>query len=236
MKTWLFFWICSLAWLGVLAQADTTSVSDSPKQAKAKKPFKIPAPSAIRIGLDASQIAFNVLNPEAQHYQANTELLLGNKWFVAMDLGLSRIRREGESGNFSLQTDGQYLLAGIDYNLLRRASRYDAGYVGVRYGYSGFSQTLNYSSGDSLWGEFTEQIVLQDLSAHWMELLGGLKVRAFSNFYLGAALRIKILLAKSDPALTNINDLPGYGTTKSSARLGFSLQLMYRFPLHPKWK
>ena len=233
MRLFLFGFSTWLLMLGhAHAQVDSLVVQDTVSKEASRQKIKVEIPkvSGVRVGTDLTNIAFNIIDPDKQQYQLNTELMFGNQYFVVVDLGRTSINRNGESGQFSVSSDGSFISTGLDYNLMHKSSSFDAGHLGFRMGRSQFDHQLEYVTGDTTWGEKPGIIKLDSQTAYWFSLVTGLKVQVAGNFYLGANVRMKVLLSRPKPWNSNINDIPGFGTLKSTSRLAYNLQLSYRIP------
>jgi hypothetical protein len=194
-----------------------------------------------------------------------------NRYFLVADIGYAAsaslkqsvniVTRQRQNG-FQYDIQGTYFRVGIDYNVMRRYFNNEIMFVGVRYGQSFFTHTLQYNVlPDSLWNVNIPDGILSPmgaisqsgLTANWYEIVGGLKVNLWKNIFVGYTVRLQFLgkisgenavLTRSfdSPYVNNYqglaslkaNDIPGYGNTEESFKLGFSFCAYYRFPFRKR--
>lgn len=74
-------------------------------------------------------------------------------------------------------------------------------------------------------------------TAHWLELVLGMKVELLKNFYAGASIRLGILLGNSSDGFPNYW-IPGFNRVREGARFGasYNYSMTYLIPLYKKEK
>ena len=143
-------------------------------------------------------------------------------------------------------TGSFYTILGVDFNTYQNwYGMNNSIYAGARYAFSTFSKTLNnyriydsnrywnpdtFPEGSDLTGEYS------GLNASWLELLLGVKAELIANFYMGASIRLGVLITdKESEALPNIW-IPGFNRKTDGSRfgVGFNYTLSYFLPLYRK--
>lgn len=193
----------------------------------------------IRVGVDLHRLSRSFYEDGFKGFEAVADYRLTKKIYAAGELGVLDFTIDDDQVNFT--TKGTYLKIGFDYNAYENwLNMENMIYTGVRYGFSTFSQNLNsYSIYDNS-GYFDEVIVTPDrnyggLTAHWAEIVGGIKAELFSNLYLGFSVRLHILLADSKPDGFDNLHIPGFNRTyDGSFGAGFNYTLSYFIPLYKK--
>ena len=117
-------------------------------------------------------------------------------------------------------------------------------YAGFRVGASTFSQTLNsysvYSTNQYWQPQFSssDSQEFKGLNAVWMELIIGLKVQLFNNFYLGLNAQLKGLVSETIPNNFQNIYISGFNKTYDSSKVGvgYGYTLSYLIPLYKKDK
>jgi hypothetical protein len=112
--------------------------------------------------------------------------------------------------------------------------------------FSTFEHTLNnyqYFNTNRYWSPDTFANVTREvpqnfsgLSATWLEAVFGTKVELFSNIYMGASIRLGLLLAqKEDERFPNLW-IPGFNKVTSDSRfgVGYNYSISYFLPLYKK--
>ena len=113
--------------------------------------------------------------------------------------------------------------------------------VGLRYGASSFSQTLNSYKIYTTNHYFDENPVYSPgtttngLSAQWLEVVVGMKAKVIQNFYLGFSFRMNKLFSNKSPANFENLYIPGFNRTYGgSFGAGFNYTLSYLVPIYKK--
>jgi Domain of unknown function (DUF6048) len=112
-------------------------------------------------------------------------------------------------------------------------------YVGLRYGLSSFSQTINTYSIYNVNPFFGEAPIVvsgekySGLSAQWIEVVAGLKAELFKNFYAGFSIRMNNLVSNKTPENFDNLYIPGFNRTYGgSFGAGFNYTISYFLPLY----
>jgi hypothetical protein len=201
----------------------------------------------------------NALDPDKQFemiYSAKQRLegsidvgFAQNRFFAVLDYGISSIdrRRKGLAYTaFTYKNVGSYFRIGADYNFMHRNFKEEAMFVGFRYARAYFSHDFEYFGANEAWNysprrliESTAQIVDEryygsisesNLSATWFEIVTGLRVNVWKQFYMGYTARVMIRSAVQGEDILKANELPGFGSTNRTARLIFNYYIYYRIP------
>jgi hypothetical protein len=104
-------------------------------------------------------------------------------------------------------------------------------FLGARYGHGKFSEQMNITFQDPVWGTSTNSYDNNNVKADWIELTTGLKVRVVKFFWMGYTARYKFALGTNAPEGFVPHDVPGYGRTYSNNTWGFTYYLMFNIPV-----
>ena len=200
----------------------------------------------LRVGADLSRIARSFLDDNYESgFEIVADLRVSKRFFVAAEFGNEENTVDDDFFNFTSQ--GSYLKIGFDYNTYENwLGMNNSISIGLRYGISTFSQTINsftinnrnqiFNEGNTLG---TNPDILREfdgLSAQWAEAVVGLKVEIFANLFLGASVRINFLI--SDEASSIFPNLwsPGFNRISdvSSVGIGYNYTLSYFIPIFKK--
>ena len=174
-----------------------------------------------------------------------------NRIVTVADFGYSDISRivNLPLNGYQYNNVGYYWRVGADYNLFQRYFDDEAFFVGLRFANANFKHDLTYIATSQEWDLIRERnpdgtvkrddryfgrISQNNLSATWGEIVTGLRVNVWRNFFLGYTVRLMIRTEVKGENELIANDLPGFGTTNRQARLGFNYYIYYRFG--NKWK
>ena len=174
-----------------------------------------------------------------------------NRFFAVLDYGISTIDRRRKGllfTGFSYQNVGSFFRIGADYNFMHRKFKDEVMYVGFRVGRASFRHDFEYLGANQAWGYPTlrnvvignNAIILDEryrgrisetnLTATWFEIVTGLRVNVWKQFFMGYAARLMIRSSIKGENILLANELPGFGRTDASIRLIFNYYIYYRIP------
>lgn len=196
----------------------------------------------LRVGIDL----FNPINAFINDERIGLELVgdyrVSKKFYIAAELGYMENTSDEDFFNFT--TNGSYLKAGFNYNAYSNwLDMENEIYVGMRYGFSTFSQTLNsYTiNNDPFLDDFplsSENSQKYDnLNAHWAEFVLGIKAELFNNLFLGFSFSGKKMITTKEPDNFKSLFVPGFNRVfLNNSGFGFNYTLSYLIPLYKKEK
>lgn len=149
------------------------------------------------------------------------------KYYLTAEVGTSQRTMALSGGSYS--NNGTYLRIGADVNFLRKDPDRNMFFLGARYARATYDEQVSYLS-TTEFGEQLRNVSNKNVSAGWLELTAGLKVRVWKIFWMGYTARMKF--APSTPSDSPIipYEIPGYGLTFKKPWWGFSYYLMVRIP------
>ena len=194
----------------------------------------------LRLGLDLQNIVTSLTNKNFQGIEIMGDYRLSKKYYLAAELG-NQEKTINET-NISTTTKGSYLKAGIDYNAYKNlVGLRNLIFVGLRYGYANYSQELNrfsIATQDNFFGVNSQisDLKSEGLSAHWLELIAGVKAEIFKNVFVGFSVSIQRNISDEKPDGFDNLYIPGYGTTNDFGEIsaGYRYFISYYIPLYKK--
>ena len=247
-KELIYICIISIWWgLGAMAQTATRTTS----QTTIALPEKQEAPVykqryGLRVGADLSKLVRPFFDKNYYGLELVGDYRLTTNYYFAAELGMEK--RTKNEDFFTYSTEGQFLRAGFDYNTYGNwYGMENMIYVGARYGISLFSQDLTsyiIHKDNQYWNE---TIIGSDPSflkkydgrtAHWLELVLGIKAELLHNLYAGASVRVGLLVAQTGSSGFPNYYIPAFGRVYEGSRfgVGFNYTLSYLIPLYKKEK
>jgi len=234
--TGLLFLIASFAPYGTKAQArDTippakadTTASDT--IAPTKKKDKPPYIHQLRIGADVSRIAFNLMYARRKAYEFQIDYALRGKSYLAAEAGFGSGKVDYD--NLKYTTDGTFIRLGIDNSILDRlgVTDFDMAFIGARYGLGiGNRSEATYKVSTIFGGSAEGTVPASSYTAHWGEILGGIKVEIWNGFFAGWTARAKFLFNSGSFKELAPSYIPGYGPGDKSTAFDFNMYLSYTF-------
>lgn len=208
----------------------------------------------LRVGLDLQHLARTVYDKDFKGFEITADYRLSKKIYFAGEIGTENKTTDDDYLNFT--TKGTYIKAGIDFNAYENwLNMENMIYIGFRYGFSTFSQNLNrytiyYNTapeGNTLPpginlppNYFEDNTVLADknyggLSAHWAEVVAGIKAEIFNNLFIGFSARLNYLITDKKPDNFDNLYIPGFNRTYDGKfGVGFNYTVSYFIPLYKK--
>lgn len=195
----------------------------------------------VRVGVDLYKLTRTLYDENYKGIELVGDYRLTKNYYAAVEVGNENKTTEDDRLNST--TKGTYLKVGFDYNLYENwLDMENIISIGLRSGFSSFSQELNsYKTYNPYpyWGEMpwkSSGEKFNGLSASWVEVVAGLKVKVFNNIFVGFNVRMNTLLFNKKPS-DNFENLyiPGFNRTYAgNFGAGFSYTVTYFVPLYKK--
>ncbi len=196
----------------------------------------------IRVGVDLSKPLRTLLDEDYSGFEILGDYRVYKDYYLAAEIGNEKM--DYREDNLSVTSNGSYIKLGVDYNAYENwAGMENMIFVGLRYGFATFSQTLNEYAIYTDTQFFPPNIVqgpfeTSGLTASWVELMVGMKVELFNNIFLGANLQLKRRVTQNTPSNFDNLTIPGFNRTydDSSFGVGYGYTISYLIPLYKKAK
>lgn len=192
----------------------------------------------IRFGADLFKLTRSFYDKDYRGLELVGDYRLTRKHYIAAEIGNEKKTVDDTQLNFT--TNGTYIKAGFDYNAYENwLGMENMIYVGLRYGFSSFSQTLNsyeVYNPNQYFDEAPEIVSgekFNGLTAQWMEVVAGVKAEVFNNIYVGFSLRVNRLFSNKKPDNFDNLYIPGFNRTyDGDFGVGFNYTVSYFLPLY----
>lgn len=193
----------------------------------------------LRIGTDLVKASRNLWDKDYKGFDIHADYRYNKNWYIAAEAGFEE--RFKADDQLSFTTSGMFLKIGADRNFHQNwLDMNNLIYVGGRYGLSLHQQNLHSYRVNTGSGYFNEELQFPELksdglSAHWLELVFGIKAEVFDHLFLGINVRFHALLAQKQPQGFENLYYPGYGQKYSgSVGAGFGYTISYLIPIKKK--
>lgn len=192
----------------------------------------------IRFGADLFKLTRSFYDKDYRGLELVGDYRLTRKHYIAAEIGNEKKTVDDTQLNFT--TNGTYIKAGFDYNAYENwLGMENMIYIGLRYGFSSFSQTLNsyeVYNPNQYFDEAPEIVSgekFNGLTAQWMEVVAGVKAEVFNNVYVGFSLRVNRLFSNKKPDNFDNLYIPGFNRTyDGDFGVGFNYTVSYFLPLY----
>lgn len=213
----------------------TTTAQQKADTVKTKESY------GLRVGVDLIKPVISFLEEGAKGLELVGDVRVLNNYYAAVELGYEDKTNKEDYINFT--TKGSYIKAGVNYNAYKNwVGMTNEIYVGARYGFSLFNQTLN-SYTPNVKGTYFIPVEMQpntefkDLSAHWAELVFGMKAETLKNLYLGFSFSFKKMISTKEPENFKNLYVPGFNKVNlNDTGFGMNYTLSYLIPIVKKEK
>ena len=188
-------------------------------------------PRAFRIGTDVFSLIKSQLKYSSfSGWELNADVDCG-KLYLAADFGSWARAYDVLSGyNGDYKNNGTYWRAGVDINFMKKDPDRNMFFIGFRYGHSQFDESATLIATDPNFGDITKQLSNPSLTAAWGELVTGLRIKMWSNFWMGYTARMKFAPSVKGDGELKTYDIPGYGLYQNQIYWGFNYQVFWNFP------
>jgi len=193
-----------------------------------------------RVGVDLAKPIRTLVDKDYSGFEILADFRISESFFVAGEFGNEK--KDRFETNLNSTTKGSYFKAGFDYNAYENwLGMSNVINVGLRYGFSTFSQELlGYSiyttNQDLPPATRVDPIEFNGLTAHWVELVLGIKAELINNLYLAVNVQLKRKISFDQPDNFDILFVPGFNRTydESTFGVGYGYTLSYLIPIFKK--
>jgi hypothetical protein len=197
----------------------------------------------LRLGIDISRPILAALNSDYTGYEILGDYRIKKNLYVAAEVGYEEKTSVEDYSNST--SKGNYIRLGVNLNAYNNwLDMNNEIFVGYRYGFSLFDQTLNSytpNTSDAENGNYfladlnTNSKKSTNLNAHWSELMVGLKAETLSNLFIGFSVSYKVLMSVTEPEGFKALFAPGFNRIfETSTGFGFNYTLSYLIPFSKK--
>lgn len=191
-------------------------------------------PLKINAGLEISGPVIYMANKKTLNAQGFLALDRNEKMSYVIEGGFSRFQYS--QYNYDFLSNGIFLRAGVDFNLLEpevSRGRYRAG-IGLRYGTSFYTMETPSFSHEDYWGTITSSISPVNRMGHFLEFVPGVKTELFNNLTIGWSIRLRLLISAGTGQELRPVYMPGFGNAGKTGAAGFSYYLIFQIPYKSK--
>ena len=197
----------------------------------------------LRLGMDISRPLFSSLYSDYNGIEIVADYRIKKNVYIAAEIGFEEKTSIEDYSNST--SKGNYIRLGLNYNAYDNwLDMNNEIFVGYRYGFSLFNQTLNnYTTNvsDMENGSYFPAVLntigqaSTTLNAHWSEFMIGVKAETLQNLFIGFSFSYKILMSVKDPENFKTLFSPGFNRIfESSTGFGINYTISYLIPFSKK--
>jgi hypothetical protein len=185
-------------------------------------------PTGIRLAVDMVSIAKSRYVETFDGFETSVDVDI-YRYYPTVEFGNGSRNYVSEFGS-TYTNEGRFWRAGIDINFMKKDTEKNMFFLGFRYGRSKYSENATILAADTLWGSYNKSLINNDMTASWLELTTGLRVKVWKFFWMGYTGRFKFAKQLNENQALLTTDVPGYGATDRPTTWGFSYYLMVKLP------
>lgn len=186
------------------------------------------------LGVEIAGLGSYLLGSDIMSTEAMLQVNLLNRFMPVAEVGFAKVDSKSDATDILYKTSAPYFKIGADYNFFYNKEHLP-GYLygGLRYGFSSFSYDVDAPAmkDPNYGGQMEIPFSYHGISttAHWLEIVAGIKVKIYRRFCMGWSVRYKRRLSYTKHTNTEPWYIPGFGTNSSTA-FTLSYHLMYNLP------
>ncbi|MFK8060097.1 MAG: DUF6048 family protein [Polaribacter sp.] len=198
-----------------------------------------------RLGVDISKPIKAQFDGSYSGFEIVGDYRLSKNWYAAVELGFEEETTQEDFTNSTAK--GNYIRLGFNYNTYKNwLDMNNEIFLGYRYGFSIFEQTLNSFTPNVVTGEtnsvpyFPSDIITvpqteTGLNAHWSEFVIGFRAETFKNLFVTFSGSYKVLMSVNDQENFKTLFSPGFNRIfEGGTGFGFNYTLTYLIPFQKK--
>ncbi len=193
----------------------------------------------LRLGVDISKPIRGMLQSDYKGFEFVGDYRISKKWYIASEIGFEEKTTQEDFTNSTAK--GNYIRLGVNYNSYKNwLDMNNEIYLGFRYGFATFEQTLNsyeINTGNPVFDSqtITTPVTTTGLNAHWTEIMVGIKAEVYNNIFVGISGSYKIMVSVQDPPNFKTHFAPGFNRVyASNTGFGFNYTISYLIPFSKK--
>lgn len=185
-----------------------------------------------RIGYDLASLALLYFEPQRMIYTVSVDYEAWQDIYPVIEAGYQNVHIEKD--NYRYASAGFFARAGLDVNLMQyeQTDVYEMIYAGFRYGISHYNHRADdIFIREDYFGDFVNgSIPEKQITAHWISLVGGIRVELFENFFMGWTALVNLKLAQGNVDNMVPYNIPGFGPGDKKVSLILKYSVSYRIP------
>lgn len=182
--------------------------------------------NGLRLSVDIIRPILTFTQKNYTGYEFSADVGIKPKLRLSIDLGTQT--KFNNDNSFDYNTKGNYFKIGVDRNFMNfENSVKDIFSVGLRYGIGFMNHSIdNVSIFDSYWGNVNIPSKNENFTAHWTEVVVGMKTPIFKNISMGWDIRAKLLIIQNNTFSTRPY-IPGFGQPSDGKNVRTSMSFHY---------
>jgi hypothetical protein len=182
----------------------------------------------LRFGVDISKPIVNSFSDKRKSYEFEADYYWKKELYIVGEAGWGNSTLVDTSLRFS--SSNIFFKGGINKSMLSRVmpGDWDMAFIGFRYAIGFIDRgDAYYMTRDNYWGSTTGTIPGTNMTAHWAEVVSGVRLELYKGIFAGWNVRGKFLLNKRQFRELPPAFIAGYGAGDKNSNFDFNFYLSY---------
>lgn len=182
----------------------------------------------LRFNVEVSKPFTSIYQSKYTNYEMEVDYYWKKEGYIALEGGYGSATVDYTDLKYN--SSNTFLKLGYNKSMLSRLmpKDWDMAFIGIRYAIGFIDRgAANYLIVDSTWGNSPGTVPSQSLTAHWAEVVGGVRVEVYKGFFLGWTARGKFLINQKQFEELPPSYIAGYGKGDKNAIFDFNVYLSY---------
>ncbi|MEZ5016264.1 MAG: DUF6048 family protein [Flavipsychrobacter sp.] len=182
----------------------------------------------LRINLEISKPFTTLFQDRYTNYEMEVDYYWKKEGYLSLEGGYGTATVDYTDLKYN--STNTFVKVGYNKSMLSRImpKDWDMAFIGVRYAVGFINRgDANYLIVDSTWGNTPGVVAGKTLTAHWAEVVGGVKVEVYKGFFLGWTARGKFLLNQKQFKELPPSYMAGYGKGDKNTIFDFNFYFSY---------
>ncbi len=182
------------------------------------------------ISVDFFNPIINSFSGAKKSYEVALDYALPKDVYAVLEGGFGNASVNYSAPTLIYTSTNSFVRIGVNKSMLQRLSKtdWDIVFIGLRYGLAFINRSeAQYSIDNQYFGNVYGIVPEKNMTAHWIELTGGLRVELFKGIYSGYNVRAKFIMnGKALKELAPYN-IAGFGKGEKTAIFDLNMYLGY---------
>ena len=182
----------------------------------------------LRFNFDLSKPAVNFFQNDRSEYNLSVDYYYKKEIYLVAEGGFGNAKVNYDDLKYN--SNNTFFKIGVDKSLFARNSNHDwdMAFIGARYGIGLIHRgAASYTVVDSFWGNTYETKEAKDVTAHWFEVTGGVRLEVVKSLFVGWNIRGKFRLNQGAFKELPPSYIAGYGKGDKNAVFDFNFYVGY---------
>lgn len=181
-------------------------------------------------GVDFFHPVMNSFSNAKKSYEFTADYTLPKDVYAVLEGGFGNATVNYINPQLSYTSSNSFVRLGINKSMLQRmhTNDWDIVFIGLRYGLAFINRSdAFYTMENEYFGNVSNVVPRTNLTAHWLEITGGMRVELWKGIFAGYNIRAKFLINPKTFKELAPYYITGFGKGEKTAVFDFNMYLSY---------